>query len=339
MKPRIMLMFAILLLLFVATFMMSIGLGSVKLSPGQVWRAMINPSSPAEPQMLIIQKIRFPRVCGAFLCGAALGVAGLLLQVFFRNPIVDSFILGISSGASLMVGLVMLAGLVIGSGSINSFTVFSAAFGGSVLVMFLVMLIAGKIEGQVTLLIVGMMIGYLCSAVNSILVAFSRKEQISNFVFWSLGSFAGFRQEQIFLLTVIVIPFLSLAFFISKPLNGLLLGETYARSMGVNVKNCRLMIILISSILSGAVTAFAGPVSFIGMAVPHIARLLFRSSDNRYLIPASVIIGAIVAGLCDLAARVISPPVELPLTAMTSFFGAPIIIYLLLKGASPKCST
>lgn len=336
-SKRFVWVFIILVSLLIVTFLLSIALGSVKITPGEVWKGIFLSDNDTEPYRLIIQRIRLPRVLGAFICGAALGVAGLLLQVFFRNAIVDSFILGISSGASLMVALVMLAGFTIGTGVFSSFTIVLSAFIGSLLVMLLVMLVAGKVEGLITLLVIGMMIGYLCSAVNSILVAFGQKEQISSFVFWSLGSFSGLRQEQVAVLAVIVIPLLTASFFLSKPLNGLLLGVAYAKSMGINVRIIRLLIILITSLLAGAVTAIAGPVAFIGMAVPHISRLLLGSSDNHFLIPVSVLIGAIIAGICDLAARTILPPVELPLTAMTSFIGAPLVIYLLLKGASKQC--
>jgi iron complex transport system permease protein len=184
----------------------------------------------------------------------------------------------------------------------------------------------------VVLLVVGLIFGYLCSAVNSLLIAFSQKEQIQSYVNWSLGSFSGFTWDQVFVLSILAIPTLAGSFLLSKPLNALLLGEEYAQSMGVELKKVRREIVIVTSILTAVVTGYAGPVAFVGLAVPHVSRMIFRTSDNRVLIPATVLLGAIVTAGCDLAARLLMSPVELPLTAMTSLFGAPMVIYLVMRG-------
>ena len=279
----------------------------------------------------IIWKIRMPRIFSAMFCGGYLAVAGLLLQVFFRNPIVGPYILGISSGASMMVGLVMLAGFGMGVMGIHPFILSITAFCGASLVMVIIVTMASRIKNIITLLIIGLMIGYLCNAVTSILIAFAEKEQVKGFVLWQMGSFSGFTWQELELIVFAGIPLLAGAYLMSKPLNAFLLGEDYAKTMGVNIKIFRCLIVTVSSALSGLVTAFAGPVAFIGLAVPHMARLMFRTSNNRVIIPASILTGAIVTVACDLVARTMFSPVELPLSAITSFFGAPVIIILLFR--------
>jgi len=279
----------------------------------------------------IIWKIRLPRVASALLCGAYLAVAGLLLQVFFRNPIVGPFVLGISSGATLFVGMVMLAGISIGFAFIHPFFQSLAAFLGALLVTVVLVAVASKVRSVVTLLIIGLMMGYLCYSVTSILIAFAEKERVKGFVLWQMGSFSGMTWIEFYILTTVGIPISFGAYLMGKPLNALLLGEDYAKSMGVNIKRLRCMIVIISSGLAGIVTAFAGPIAFIGLAVPHIARLMLKTSDNRILIPGVFLLGAIITLLCDLVSRTLSAPVELPLSAITSLFGAPVVIGLLLK--------
>lgn len=324
-------LFVLLIIVLLSSFILNIGLGSVKINFLEVTKIILHQQTDNMVNQSIVWKIRLPRTLATVLGGAALAVAGLLLQIYFRNPIVGPFVLGISSGATLCVGLVILGGLTFGIKSVSPFLLFMAAFIGALLVMSIVIAIANKVRSIVTLLVIGIMVGYLCSAVTSFLMAFAEKEQVHGFVMWTLGSFSGFTWQQVFALAVVGIPFLLATFLMCKPLNALLLGEDYARSMGVGIKTLRIVIVVISSILAGLVTAFAGPVAFIGMAVPHIARLSFGTSDNRLLIPGTILLGAIITALCDLAARMLFCPVELPISAVTSFFGAPIVIILLLK--------
>lgn len=345
-----------LLLILVSVFFMSVGLGSVEIAWHDVLSILVRETvteildifvgSDAMPEVLktivgsdvisevyrsIVLNIRLPRALATIVGGASLAVAGLLLQVFFRNAIVEPFVLGVSSGSTLFVGLILLSGANLGLSYISPAYLFFGAFLGAAAVMLLSVAIAHKVRNVITLLVVGLMIGYIASAATTVLVTFARQEQVRMFVLWTMGSFSGVVWEHLIILIVIAAIALMASFFMSKPLNAFLLGEEYAKSMGVSIKLFRISIIIISSVLSGIVTAIAGPVAFIGLAVPHIARMIFATSDNRVLIPASVLIGAALTGLCDLVARLVLAPAEVPISAVTSFVGAPIVIFLLLK--------
>ncbi|UNC93065.1 FecCD family ABC transporter permease [Candidatus Contubernalis alkaliaceticus] len=330
-NTRVVTIFIFLLFLLLVSFIINISLGSVGIGIGEVVDIITKQLSGEGVHQAIIWKIRFPRTLAAILGGASLAAAGLLLQVFFRNPIVGPFVLGISSGATLMVGLVILAGFTFGMKTVSPFLIVGAAFLGAILVMAVVLLVSSKVKSIVTLLVIGLMVGYLCSAVTSLLTALAEKEKVHGFVMWSMGSFSGYTWQQVGIVAAIGIPLLLASFFICKPLNAFLLGEDYAKSMGINIKSFRFVIVSISSVLAALITAFTGPVAFIGMAVPHIARMLFQTSDNRVLIPGTILLGGIITALCDLTARMLLSPVELPVSAITSFFGAPIVIMMLLK--------
>jgi iron complex transport system permease protein len=322
--------FALLGVSTVILMVLNIGIGSISFSAGQIWDVLIHPQSGSITGS-IIWKIRIPRAIAAILGGAYLATAGLLLQVYFRNPIVGPFILGISSGATVMVSVVMLTTLTVGMTVLSPFMTTVAAFIGAYGVMLIVVTVASRVKSGITLLIVGLMMGYLCHAVTAILTALAEKEKIKGFVLWQLGSFSGFKWSEISILIVIGGLILLVVYFLSKPLNAFLLGETYAASMGVNIRRFRILILLCACALAGMITSMAGPVAFIGLAVPHMARLFFQTSDNRILVPGACLIGALVTSLCDLIARMLLSPVELPLSAITAFFGAPIVIGLLLK--------
>jgi iron complex transport system permease protein len=324
-------LFLILISSSILVFLMNIGLGSVKIGVDQVARILLGQDIGNEMYWSVIMKIRLPRAIAAVSGGASLAVAGLLLQIFFRNPIVEPFVLGISSGSTMVVGLIVLGGLHLGFKSITPYVMFGGAFAGALMVMLVVIIVARKVKNIVTLLVVGLMAGYLCSAVTGILIAFAEKEKLHNFIMWTMGSFSGFTWTQVYVVSAISIVFLTAAYLMCKPLNAMLLGEKYAKSMGVGIKKFRILIVLISSVLTAAITAFAGPIAFIGLAVPHIARLTFGTSDNRILIPAVILTGTLMAGLCDLMARMVLSPVELPLSVVTSFIGAPIVVFLLLR--------
>lgn len=280
----------------------------------------------------IVMNLRLPRALGALLSGGALAVAGLLLQVFFRNPIVDPFILGVSSGATFMVAIAMLGSYLLGATIVSSLTLSLSAFIGAVLVMLLVLLVASRVRDIVTLLVIGLMTGYVASALSSFLIAFAQSEDIHRFVIWTMGSFSGFQWEHVRWLTFVSVPLLVGSYLMSKQLNAFLLGENYAHSMGVNVRAFRYLIIFFACALAAIVTAFAGPVAFIGLAVPHLARLSLGSSDNRVLIPASILGGAMLISVCDLLSRMLFAPIELPVSATTAIFGAPLVIFFLVKG-------
>lgn len=308
----------------------SVTLGSVPITLEELF-TIITTHDTSSVNGFIIWKIRLPRAIAAALGGGYLAVAGLLLQVFFRNPIVGPFILGISSGATLTVSIVMLTSITLGFQMINPFMATLAAFVGAYGAMAVVMAVASRVKNGITLLIVGLMMGYLCHAVTSILVAFAEQEKIKGFVLWQLGSFSGFRWTEIETMIIVGGSICILIYALAKPLNAFLLGEEYAASMGVNIRLFRLLILFSSCALAGMITAMAGPVAFVGLAVPHMVRLAFSTSDNRILVPGTLLVGAVVTALCDFIARMIFAPVELPISAITSFFGAPIVISLLLK--------
>lgn len=330
-RTKYMLIYTGLIILLITLFILNASLGTISISFKEVINILLGKSVENPISTSVVREIRLPRGIGAMLSGAALSLAGLLMQIFFQNPIVDPFVLGISSGATLMVGVVTLTGMTMGLSAQSPYILVIAALIGATIVMIIITGIASKVKNIITLLVIGLMLGYLCSAIINILVAFAEKESIRNFVIWTMGSFSGFTWDRVVLLSIISIPVLLSSLLISKPLNALLLGEEYARSMGVKIKGFRLSIVFLSSILTGIVTAFAGPVAFIGLAVPHLSRLFLGTDDNRVLIPGAVLLGATLTTLCDLLARSILSPVELPISAVTSFVGAPIVIYLLMK--------
>lgn len=328
--------FVLLLILLITTFVLCVILGSVDIKAKEVFQIIFSKDKKAFDNGVIVWTIRLPRVLATIIGGGALAISGLLLQVFFRNPIVEPYVLGISSGATLGVALVMLGGLTLGSKVFSAYTIFLAALIGSLIVTLVVVIFASKVKDVTTLLVIGIMIGYIASAITRTLTAFADKEKLHGFTLWTMGSFSGFTWTNVKVLFFMGIPALIASLFIVKPLNAFLMGEEYAKSMGVNIKFLRIIIVLISSILTASVTAFSGPVAFIGLAVPHLARLLFGISDNKVLVPGTILMGAIITSLCDLVSRLIFAPVELPISAVTSLFGAPIVILLILKNRGVK---
>ncbi len=333
-KLKFGILFGSVVLLLFFSFLLNIALGAVKIPLDDVVSILCEWNRSSNDMSEIVWNIRFPRAVGALFGGAALAGAGILLQIFFKNPIVEPFVLGVSSGSVLCVALVTLGGFSIGLGALSPFMVFIAAFAGAMVVTMIAVSFAGRVKSVVTLLVIGLMIGYICSAVTNILVAFADKEELHGFMMWTMGSFSGFTWNNIFILIVVGVPIMISMIFLVKPLNAFLMGEEYAKSMGVNISVLRVFIVIIASILAAIVTAFAGPIAFIGLAVPHIARLVFGTSDNKILLPGTLLIGALITLLCDLVSRTIFSPAELPISAVTSFIGAPIVICLILKRRS-----
>ena len=330
-KSRNLMLFAILIFGAIAILILNIAIGSVKIHPYDVLKIILGKVDKGNTYYRIVYFSRIPRTGASFLGGASLAVSGLLLQIFFRNPIVDSYVLGISSGSTLFVALVSLGGITFGIGTMSPYFIFIGAFLGALIVMFLIMSFAYRVKSVVTLLIIGLMIGYLCSAISGVLLTFADQEKIKIFTMWTLGSFSGFTLEKLKILAIISIPVLFIVFVLSKPLNSFLLGENYAKSMGVNIQLFRIFIIFTASILTSVVTAFSGPVAFIGLAVPHMTRLIFKTSNNRVLIPGTILTGGIITSFCDLIARSIFAPTQLAISTVTSVFGVPIVIFLLLR--------
>ncbi len=297
---------------------------------GGKYAAELAAVTEADTAAQILFRIRLPRVVLAALLGGALSVSGYLLQVFFRNPIAGPFVLGISSGAKMVVGITLIFLIPKGS-QFGSMPLMAAAFIGSLLITLLVLLFSQKVSNMSMLLVIGIMVGYICSAATDFCVTFANEHDVINLTNWSMGSFSGANWEEIRASVLICLPGVIAAFLLSKPIAAYLLSEAYAASMGVPVKAFRMGLLLVSSLLSACVTAIAGPVSFVGIAVPHITRVLLRSSKPRYLIPAVFLCGADFCVFCDLIARTLFAPVELKIGTVTSVFGAPVVIYLMIK--------
>lgn len=330
-RKRVILAFSILIIGIILAFILSIVMGSIDVEIKEVFQIIFSKNRDQFENSIIVWDIRLPRVLATLIGGSALAISGLLLQVFFRNPIVEPYVLGISSGATLGVALVMLGGWTLGAKSVSSYTLFAAAFIGAMISTLIAVGFSTKVKNVTTLLLVGIMMGYITSALTRTLSAFADKEKLTGFYVWTMGSFSGFTWKNIKALLIIGIPGLLLTFLIVKPLNAFLMGEEYAESMGVNIKLFRFVIVAIASLLTAVTTAFAGPIAFVGMAVPHLTRILFGRSDNKLLVPGTILLGGIVTCLCDLVARTIFAPIELPISAVTSLFGAPLVIFLIVN--------
>lgn len=320
--------FVFLILLALVFLAMNICIGSVSIPLRELF-TILGRGPADETFSNIIMDVRFPRTLAAAVLGGALALSGYLLQTFFHNPIAGPFILGISSGAKLVVALTMvfLAGRV---AYISSFMLIGAAFVGAMISMGFVLLIS-RVLNQMSMLIVGgVMIGYICSAITDFVVTFAEDSDIVNLHNWSLGSFSGITWENVWVMSIVVFIALFCVFLLSKPISAYQMGESYAKNMGLNIRLFRALLVLLSSILSATVTAFAGPVSFVGIAVPHLVKGLFKTSRPILMIPACFLGGSVFCLLCDLLARVLFAPVELSISTVTAVFGAPVVIYILI---------
>ncbi len=332
MKNRIMrcqLGFLLLGFLLAVLAAASFRVGSVSLSLQDI-QAILSGTDRESTAYHILWDIRLPRLLAAALLGGALSVSGFLLQTFFANPIAGPFVLGISSGAKFVVALVMI--LFLGKGLfMGSATMIVAAFAGSMLSMGFVLVIAKRIRQMSVLVVCGVMISYICSAVTDFVVTFADDANIVNLHNWSMGSFSGTTWDQVRVITVVVLPVFVLAFCMAKPISAYQLGEEYARSLGVNVKRFRAELILLSSVLSACVTAFAGPVSFVGIAVPQLVKRLFGTAKPIVVIPGCFLGGAVFCLFSDLIARTLFAPTELSISSVTAVFGAPVVIWIMIR--------
>jgi iron complex transport system permease protein len=327
-----------LLLLLLLAFLLDISVGSVKIPLGEIFKVLFSSSTGNNTWEFIINRIRLPKACTAVLAGCALSVGGLQMQTLFRNPLADPSILGITSGAGLGVAAIMLAGggmatmyAIKDLGLSGSWLIICTACLGAGLVMLVVLALSRRVRDNVMLLIIGIMIGSLTFAITSIWQYFSDPEQIKDYLLWTFGSLGGVTGGQLSILAAVVAAGLIFAFLSSKMLDALLLGENYARSMGLTTSRARVIIVCSTSLLAGSVTAFCGPIGFIGIAVPHIARSVFNTSSHRILIPASCLIGAILLLFCDVIAQLPGSQTGLPINIITSLVGAPVVIALLLR--------
>lgn len=328
-KTRIVITFAGLTALLILLLICNVNMGSVSVSPLQTFKILTG-SAENETVYNILWKIRLPRMCAAAVLGGALALSGFLLQTYFNNPIAGPYILGISSGAKMFVALAMI--YIIGRGRVaDSGFLIVTAFLGSMLSMGFILLLSGKVSRSSTLIIGGVMIGYICSAVTDFVVTFADENDIVNLHNWSMGSFSGMSWENVKVMSVIVFLSLIIVFFLSKPIGAYQLGEAYVRSMGVPIRLFRIVIIIMASLLAACVTAFAGPVSFVGIAVPHLVKMLLKTSKPLIVIPACFLGGAVFCLGCDLIARVAFAPAVLNISSVTAIFGAPVVIAMLLS--------
>ncbi|WP_426092637.1 iron chelate uptake ABC transporter family permease subunit [Flavobacterium sp. DSR3-2] len=316
-------------------FVINISLGSVSIPVKDVFRSLTGENASKETWEYIIINYRLPKATAATLVGMGLSISGLLMQTLFRNPLAGPYVLGLSSGASLGVAIVILGATLLppflATILLSSYGIILASSLGSFTVLLAVLAVSHRLRDTMAILIVGLMFGSLTSAIVGTLTYFSTAEQLQKFTFWSLGNLGNLSWTSISLLSICVAIGLLLSLFSIKPLNSLLLGENYAKSLGLNYKKSRLIIIFATSILAGSITAFAGPIAFIGLAVPHISKLVFQTSNHTILFWSTILFGAIIMLICDSISQLPGSDFTLPINAVTSIFGAPIVIWLLIR--------
>jgi iron complex transport system permease protein len=327
-----------LLLLLVLAFLLDLSTGSVYIPFRDILKVFFSPSAADPTWQFIVRSIRLPKACTAVLAGCGLSVGGLQMQTLFRNPLADPSILGITAGAGLGVAAVMLAGGNMATlyaikelGVSGSWLIIAAGCLGAAGIMLIVLILSRRLRDNVMMLIVGIMIGSITIALTSIWQYFSSPEQVKEYLMWTFGSLSGVTGWQLSMLTVVVSLGVLVALLSSKMLDALLLGENYARSVGLSARRARFIIICSTSLLAGSITAFCGPIGFVGIAIPHIARFLFNTASHRILIPACCLIGTILLLLCDVCAQLPGTQTVLPINIITSLVGSPLVIVLLLR--------
>ena len=323
-----------LLIALAAFTVWNINTGSVHISVPDIARILFRKEGDST-QVGIVWNLRLPRICAAAMLGGGLALSGFLMQTFFGNPIAGPFVLGISSGSKLVVALVMIVALRYIS-FISSWMMVLAAFVGALIAMGFVLLAARSIRQMSMLLVAGIMISYICSAVTEFLITFAKDSDIVNLHGWSQGSFSGTTWSNVTVFSIIVGVCLVAVFLMSKPISAYQMGESYAQSMGVNVKRFRVLLILMSSLIAGCVTAFAGPISFVGIAVPHLVKMLLKTAKPIVVIPCCFLGGAVFCLFCDYIARTAFAPTELSISTVTAIFGAPVVIWMLVRRHSGK---
>ena len=328
-------LFVLLSLALVLLFLLNISLGSVAIPIKEVFKSLIGENISKETWHYIIINYRLPKAITAVLVGMGLSISGLLMQTLFRNPLAGPYVLGLSSGSSLGVAFVVLgAGFLPDFATsllLSSYGIVFASCIGSFLVLLAVLFISQKLRDTMAILIVGLMFGSFTSAIVGVLTYFSTAEQLQKFTFWSLGNIGNLSWISIAILSISVSVGLVLSVFSIKPLNALLLGENYAKSLGLNYSKSRLIILFATSILAGSITAFAGPIAFVGLAVPHIAKLIFQTSNHNVLFWSTLLFGGIIMLICDIFSHFPGSDFVLPINAITSIIGAPIVIWLLIR--------
>ena len=327
--------FIILIVLLIVCFFVNISLGSVSIPLKAIVNSLIGNATDQETWQLIIQNYRLPKALTAIIVGSGLGISGLLMQTLFRNPLAGPFVLGISSGASLGVALVIIGsnifGGVLAALMISKWGIVLAASIGSFLVLIAVLLVSLKVQDTMAILIIGLMFASITAAIVSVLSFFGSAEQLQQYIFWGFGSLGNLTWDDLIILLSIYSIGLILGIASIKSLNTFLLGENYAKSLGLNLKQSRFLIIIATSLLAGTITAFTGPIAFIGLAIPHLTRQVFNTSNHKILLPAVFLFGAIVMLICDIIAQLPHSDYTLPINAITSLVGAPVVIWLLVR--------
>jgi iron complex transport system permease protein len=339
-QKRNTILFSFLFLGLIVLFFVNISLGSITIPFKEVYNSLTGGQSSKSTWEYIIINYRLPKAITAVLVGMGLSISGLLMQTLFRNPLAGPYVLGLSSGASLGVAFVILGASILPSFLsgilLSPYGIVLASTLGSTTVLLLVLLVSQQLRDTMAILIVGLMFGSFTSAVVGVLTYFSSAEQLQKFTFWSMGNLGNLSWSSILILTICVTLGLFLSLLSIKPLNALLLGENYAKSMGLNFNKARLIIILATSILAGSITAYAGPIAFVGLAVPHIAKLVFQTSNHTVLFWSTLLFGAAIMLICDVVSQMPGMEITLPINAITSILGAPVVIWLLVRKRSFK---
>ena len=337
-KNRNTFLFSALLLLLLLTLVLNISLGQVRIPLKEVFKSLTGETASKDTWEYIIINFRLPKAITAILVGIGLSVSGLLMQTLFRNPLAGPYVLGLSSGSSLGVALAILGAAflpqLVAEMLLSSYGIILASCLGSFLVLLLILIVSSRLRDTATLLIIGLMFSSFTAAIVSVLTYFSSAEQLQKFTFWSMGNLGNLSWQNILILGVTVAVGLLLSLISIKSLDTLLLGENYAKSMGLNIRKSRYIIIIATSLLAGSITAFAGPIAFIGLAVPHLAKLLFQTSNHKVLFGSTILIGAILMLFCDMISQMPGMEFTLPINAITSIIGAPIVIWLLVRKRS-----
>ena len=319
----------------VALFVVDLIVGSVAVPLGEVWRALFGAEGESEVYTTIVRNFRLPKAIMALLAGAALSSVGLQMQTLFRNPLAGPYVLGVSSGASLGVALMLLGlpllGISGGASVVQDLGVAGAAWIGAAGVMVIVMAVTARIKNIMTVLILGMMFGSAASALVEVMQYLSPEGALKSYVVWTMGSLGGVTLQQLNIIVPVVVAGLLLSIWLIKPLNILLLGENYARTMGLNIKRIRFGVTLTTVLLADTITAYCGPIGFIGLAVPHVARMLFREADHKILVPATMLTGAAMMLLCDVASTLPAGDMTLPINTVSALVGIPIVIIVIVR--------
>ena len=324
---------AILLLIFlnVIALIANVFFGSVHIPPNEIWAALTGDQSVSEGVRFIVLESRLPAAITALLTGGALSVCGLMLQSYFHNPLAGPSILGITNGANLMVALITLGGLSMTSALYGTPLIIIAALFGSFVILFLLLFIGRIVRSQVTLLIVGMLISYLTSAIITLLGYKATATGVQNLMLWGMGNFNGVGINGLPLFSTLIVLSLAASSLLIKPLNGWMMGEQYAQSIGISIKRTRWMLLLLSGIMAAVTTAWTGPIAFVGLSMPHVARMIMRTDNHLHLMPASLLLGALCCSLCLTISTMPDSGSILPINALTPIFGVPVIIYILLR--------